>query len=145
MWRRSALGSPVTSFNERYSRGGWIRLLLAGVVVGFLTGFFGIGGGFLVVPVLVLMLGVPMHLAVGTSLLIIALNALWGLSGNLQLGTLDLAVTMPFALGGGAGVLLGTRVAGRLPERLVRNAFALLVAGVAMYTLGRSAPALLAG
>ena len=58
-------------------------------------------------PALVLVLGVPMQLAVGTSLLIIALNALWGLLGNLQLGTLDWSVTLPFALGGGAGVLAG--------------------------------------
>jgi uncharacterized membrane protein YfcA len=145
MLRQRPRGAFGTAFDERYAAAGWVRLVVAGLLVGLLTGFFGIGGGFLVVPALVLVLGVPMHLAVGTSLLIIMFNAVWGLLGNLQLGTLDWSITAPFALGGVAGVLLGGRVAGRLPDRLVRNAFALLIVAVAVYTFSRSAPALLAG
>jgi len=143
MLRRRAVGSPA-AFVERYAAAGWLRLVLVGLGVGLLTGFFGIGGGFLVIPALVVVLGLPMQLAVGTSLLIIALNALWGLIGNLQLGTLDWTLTVLFALGGVAGVLAGGKLAGRLPDRALRVAFALIIVAVAVYTFGRSAAALLA-
>ena len=105
---------------------GWPRLVFIGVGVGFLTGSFGVGGGFLIVPAVVTLLCLPMHLAVGTSLFAIPLNALWGLLGNLRSGTLDWSLTLLFATGGAAGVLLGTRLSNRLPEHALRAAFALL-------------------
>lgn len=144
MLRRRAGGASITSFEERYTAHGWLRLVLVGLGVGFLTGFFGVGGGFLIVPALVLVLGLPMHLAVGTSLLAISLNALWGLLGNLRLGTLDWTLTVLFALGGLAGVLTGGKLSGRLPDRTLRAAFAVLVVGLAAYTFGRSVTTLLA-
>src|SRR5579859_473524 len=88
MLRRGAGGSSAVSFEERYPPAGWARLALVGLGVGFLTGFFGVGGGFLIVPALVVVLGLPMHLAVGTSLIAISLNAAWGLIGNFRMGTL---------------------------------------------------------
>ena len=86
----------------------------------------------------------PMHLAVGTSLLAIALNALWGLIGNLRFGTLDWPLTLLFATGGVIGVLAGGKLAGRLPDRTLRVAFALLIVVVALYTFGRSLATILA-
>jgi uncharacterized membrane protein YfcA len=142
MLRRRAQRPSDADFSERYAPGRWLRLVLTGVGVGLLTGFFGIGGGFLLVPALVLVLGLPMHLAVGTSLLVIALNALWGLLGNLQFGSLDWPLTLLFALGGVLGVLAGGKLAGQLPERALRVAFALIVVAVALCTFGKSAPAL---
>ena len=144
MLRRRAGGASMASFEERYTAAGWLRLVLVGLGVGFLTGFFGVGGGFLIVPALVVVLGLPMHLAVGTSLLAISLNALWGLIGNLRLGTLDWTLTILFALGGLVGVLSGGKLAGRLPDRTLRAAFAVLVVGLALYTFGRSVTTLLA-
>jgi uncharacterized membrane protein YfcA len=117
--------------------------VLVGIGVGFLTGFFGVGGGFLIVPALVLVLGLPMHVAVGTSLVAISLNALWGLLGNLRFGTLDWTLTALFAVGGVVGVLTGGKLAGRLPDRTLRAAFAVLVVGLAVYTFGRSMTSLL--
>jgi uncharacterized membrane protein YfcA len=143
MLRRKAKGASVTAFDERYLPSGWARLVLVGLGVGFLTGFFGVGGGFLIVPALVVLLGLPMHLAVGTSLLVIALNALWGILGNLRFGTLDWTLTLLFAVGGVVGVLAGGKLAGRLPDRSLRVAFALLIVGVAVYTFSRSVTALL--
>src|SRR5262249_3630313 len=131
------------SFEERCEALGCARLVLVGISVGFLTGFFGVGGGFLIVPALVLVLGLPMHLAVGTSLVAISLNALWGLIGNLQFGTLDLTLTALFAIGGVIGVLTGGKLAGRLPDQTLRAAFAVLVVGLAIYTFGRSMTSLL--
>jgi len=144
MVRRRTADASKASFEERCEALGCARLVLVGTGVGFLTGFFGVGGGFLIVPALVLVLGLPMHLAVGTSLVAISLNALWGLIGNLQLGTLDWTLTFLFAAGGIVGVLTGGKLAGRLPERTLRAAFAVLVVGLAIYTFGRSTMTLLA-
>ena len=145
MLRRGAGGVSITSFDERYPARGWIRLVMVGLGVGFLTGFFGVGGGFLIVPALAVLIGLPMQLAVGTSLIAISLNALWGLIGNLRLGTLDWTLTALFAVGGVVGVLTGGKLSGRLPDRTLRGAFALLIVGVALYTFGRSMSALLVG
>jgi hypothetical protein len=141
--RRPAAAKPDT-FDEQYSPRRWLQLGLVGLGVGFLTGFFGVGGGFLIVPALVLVLGVPMHLAVGTSLLAIALNALWGLLGHLRLGGLDWGLTTLFVAGGVAGVVGGGKIAGLLPESTLRRGFAGVIVLVALYTFIRSAVALLA-
>src|SRR5579859_5579215 len=61
MLRRRSRDASVSSFDERYAVGGWLRLGLVGLVVGFLTGFFGVGGGFLIVPALVLVLHLPLR------------------------------------------------------------------------------------
>lgn len=145
MVRRRPVAAALSTFTERYSPSGWARLFAVGLGVGFLTGFFGVGGGFLIVPALAVVVGLPMHLAVGTSLLAIALNSLWGLLGNLRLGTFSLTLTLLFALGGLAGVVTGGNLAGRLPERALRMAFAVLIVGVGVYTFVRSAAALAAG
>lgn len=142
MLRRRAADASATCFDERYPVRGWLRLGLVGLGVGFLTGFFGVGGGFLIVPALMLVLHLPVRLAVGTSLLVIALNAVWGLLGNLRFGTFDWTLTPLFALGGAAGVLAGGRLSGKLPDRAQRTAFAVLVVGIAIYTFGSSVIAL---
>jgi uncharacterized membrane protein YfcA len=144
MLRARSSGARMTSFEERCEAVSCARLVLVGVGVGFLSGFFGVGGGFLIVPAFVLILGLPMPLAVGTSLVAISLNAVWGLIGNLQLGTLDWTLTFLFAAGGIAGVLTGGKLAGRFPDRALRSAFAVVVVGLAMYTFGRSLTTLLA-
>ena len=143
MLRRRSGGTALASFEERCGMIGCARLVLVGMGIGFLTGFFGVGGGFLIVPALVLVLGLPMHLAVGTSLVAISLNALWGLLGNLRFGTFDLTLTALFAAGGIVGVLTGGKLAGRLPDRTLRAGFAVIVFGLALYTFGRSMTSLL--
>src|SRR5438105_3339828 len=97
-----------------------MSLLLAVEALGFgaLIGLsLGPGGCFLIVPALVVVLGLPMRLAVGTSLLAIALNAVWGLLGYLRFGELDWGLPGLFAIGGLFGVVLVGRLAGQLPER----------------------------
>jgi hypothetical protein len=116
----------------RFPRTCWIKVSALGTVVGLLTGFFGVGGGFVIVPALVLILKFPMRLAVGTSLLIIALISIGGLVGHLQFGRFDARLAMLVLLGSAAGILLGTRL-GRAgsPERMTR-AFAFVTIGVAI-------------
>ncbi len=144
MWRRRSAGGALT-FEERYDVRGWARLVSLGLGVGFLTGFFGIGGGFLIVPTLVVVLGMPLQLAIGTSLLAIALNSLWGVLGNVRVGTLDWQLTLLFAAGGVAGTLAGSKLAGRSPDRVLRGAFSALIVSIAFYTLLRSIQGLLRG
>lgn len=145
MLRRRAKAQGAATFDERYTTYGWLRLLGVGTVVGFLTGFFGVGGGFLIVPALVVIIGLPMQVAVGTSLLAIALNALWGLLGHLRFGTLDWGLTAVFVIGGLVGVLAGGKTAGRIPETRLRQGFAVLILLVAAYTFVRSVRTLMLG
>ena len=144
LMRRYPTGAPGAICAERYTLARWARIALVGLGVGVLTGFFGVGGGFLIVPALVLMLGLPTSHAVGTSLLAIALNALWGLLAQLRFGALDLPLTAIFAVGGLLGVMLGGRLAGRLPEYRLRVSFAVVVLATAVYTFARSVAALTA-
>lgn len=145
MLRRRPGTEQATPFAERDSASGWLRLVGVGTGIGFLTGFFGVGGGFLIVPALVVIIGLPMQLAVGTSLLAIALNALWGLLGHLRFGTLDWGLTALFVLGGLAGVLAGGKAAGLVPEARLRQGFAVLILLVAAYTFVRSLRTLIVG
>lgn len=98
-----------------------LRLGLQGIAVGMLTGVLGAGGGFLITPALVLLAKLPLRIAVGTSLLIVALNSLTGFVGDLHHGAHDwpLLITLTgLALG---GVVLGAAVSARLPAALLRR------------------------
>jgi uncharacterized protein len=118
------------------------RALLLGLGLGVLTGFFGVGGGFLIVPALTLGLGLPMRLAVGTSLAVIAANSLAGLVGHLGAGTVEWGLTTLVAAGTIGGALIGSRMAGLVPDRQLRTGFAGLVAAVAIYLIYRNAAVL---
>jgi uncharacterized membrane protein YfcA len=119
-----------------------VTVVVAGTAVGFLTGLFGVGGGFVIVPALALGLKLPMPEAIGTSLLVIAVNSAVALTTRLATTTIDWHITLPFTVAAVAGVLTGGRVAGRLdPERSLRWFAALLVA-VAAYTAIRAGLAL---
>jgi uncharacterized membrane protein YfcA len=107
-------------------RGPWLTVLV-GVVIGTLTGFLGVGGGFLVVPALVLLTGMPMKRAVGTSLLVIALNSAAGLVGHLGEGALDLGQTAAFTVAALLGALAGQRLAARWSAARLRRSFAAFV------------------
>jgi uncharacterized protein len=120
-----------------------LKTIAAGSLVGVLTGFLGVGGGFLVVPALVLVLGLPMADAVGSSLLVIALNAGAGLLGHLHGGSFDWTLVGVFVLAGVAGLALGTRWSLRWPQQRLRRAFATLVLSLAVALLAINLPPLL--
>ncbi len=107
-----------------------------GVGIGLLTGFFGVGGGFAIVPALTLALGVPIRAAIGTSLLVIALNSASALAVRLAHGiTLDWPVVLLFTMGAVVGGLLGDRLARRLSPDSLQRGFAALLFLVATYML----------
>ena len=112
------------------------RLALAGSATGLLSGLFGVGGGFLIVPALVLVASLPMRRAVATSLWVIAIISAVGLLSHLSAGqSLNLQITAGFVLGGlggmGLGILLGRRVAGPT----LQQSFAGMIVVVAMFVL----------
>jgi uncharacterized membrane protein YfcA len=153
MWRRaaqsvapepelgtSASGAVLTT--RRITTTRVLRVAAAGTVVGLLTGFFGVGGGFVIVPALVLALGFPMPEAVGTSLLVIVINSLAALATRLGSGHLEWGVIVPFTIAGLLGVTVGSSLAHRIaPERLVR-VFSLVLVTLAIFTAAHSLVAL---
>ena len=108
------------------------RCLPIGAAVGALTGFLGVGGGFLIVPSLVLLAGIDTKKAVGASLGIIALNSASGLLGQLRFANLDWLLTATFLAVALVGMWLGTTLIGRVSQDGLRRAFAWSVVGVAI-------------
>ena len=111
-----------------------VKIVAAGTVVGFLTGLFGVGGGFVIVPALALVLGFPMAVAVGSSLLVIAVNTAVALAVRAGAGTIEWGTTLVFTVAAIAGVATGERVADRLKPESMQRAFAVLLVAVALYT-----------
>ncbi|MGF1664095.1 MAG: TSUP family transporter [Kineosporiaceae bacterium] len=114
-----------------------VAVVLVAAGIGLVTGFLGVGGGFLVVPALVLLLGVPMNRAVGTSLLVLLVNALAGLGTRLVVPFpgVDLTVTLLVTAGAAVGAVAGALVSHRLPATALRRLFGGLVLAVAVATL----------
>jgi uncharacterized membrane protein YfcA len=108
------------------------RCMLVGFVVGLLTGFLGVGGGFLIVPALMLTAGLDTRMAGGTSLAVIALNAATGLLGQLRYVSIDWTLLAGFLVFAFAGMLAGLAFARRLPENLVRRLFAIALIALAL-------------
>lgn len=113
--------------------------LLIGAAVGVLTGFLGVGGGFLIVPALVLFAGVETKAAVGSSLAIIALNAVGGLAGQLQQVSLDWPLTAMFLGLAMVGMFGGLFVAERVPSESLSKAFGWFVVALALIIGGLAA------
>lgn len=105
----------------------------SGVVVGFLTGLFGVGGGFLIIPALTLLLGLPMATATATSLVVIVINSAAGFTAHLGDATLDLQTAAAFTGAAILGSLAAGRLAPHLPGQKLRRWFAYLVLTVAGY------------
>jgi uncharacterized membrane protein YfcA len=112
------------------------RVLTAGIAVGLLTGFFGVGGGFVIVPVLTLWLGLAFRRAVASSLVIITLTGLAALTSHLLTGARpNLPITAALAASTALGALGGTLVGQRLPQAALGRGFALVVTTVALFLL----------
>lgn len=111
---------------------------LASLGVGLLTGMLGVGGGFMIVPALTLLLAVPMRRAVGTSLLVIALGALAGTVGYLGLVTLPWDFMLLFLAAAAAGTAVGVRLGRVVPVHMLARSFALFLVVVGSFVLYRN-------
>ena len=143
-WTMLRSAPPAEGAPQRH----FVWLLAAGVGVGLITGFVGVGGGFLFVPALVILGGLPMHRAVGTSLAVIALNAASGFIGHyLQLSAANTPIPWSgigmFAVIGTAGSLAGHVVGSRLAHTSLRRVFGVLLIAMCGFVLWRTLPQVL--
>lgn len=119
-----------------------LELFAAGSAVGFLTGLFGVGGGFVIVPTLTLLLGFAMPEAIGTSLLVVAINSAVALLARFGDATIDWTVAGAFTAAAVAGVLVGGRVADRIDAEKSLRLFAAGLVLLALFTGGSAIVAL---
>ena len=115
-----------------------LRCLAIGIAVGGLTGFLGVGGGFLILPALVLFAGLEMKPAIGTSLAIIAVNCVGGLIGQLHYVEFNWRLTLVFLLAAMVGVFIGTANAQQLSVTKLRRTFAWFVVAVGFGLVARN-------
>ena len=142
---RARLDDPIISFSPTFAcqcpRA--LKVLVTATVVGLLTGFLGVGGGFLVVPALVLALALPMEYAAGTSLVVITIPSAAALAVRAGSGTQpDWGLVLLLTAASAAGGVLGARVAARTETRRLAAAFSALVVALAVATAFQALPAL---
>ena len=119
---------------------GLAKIVITGAIVGLLTGILGVGGGFLIVPALVILVGLSFPQAVGTSLVIIAMNSLAGFMGHMGTITPDMGIIVAFVTAGLTGTFAGTTLAQRLQANQLRKAFAVFVIVLALFLLYDNLP-----
>ncbi len=121
---------------------GWGRMghiAAHGIGIGVLTGIVGVGGGFLIVPALVLLSGLPMKLAIGTSLAIVAAKSYAGFAGYFGAVPIDWTTMASFTAVTVLGSFAGTRLASRFSQERLKRSFGLFLVVVATYILIKSA------
>jgi uncharacterized membrane protein YfcA len=143
-WRMLHGGVAPRAAGERHR----VTVVAGGFGVGALSGLVGVGGGFLIVPALVLLAGVPMASAVGTSLAVIALNAFTGFAkylGVLERQSLELDWPLLLAVAGVgiAGSFAGHRLGRRLPQDTLRRLFGVFLVGMGLFIAVETGPRLL--
>jgi uncharacterized membrane protein YfcA len=109
-------------------------VVIAGVGLGFLTGFLGVGGGFLIVPTMVFAFGVSMQTAIATSLLVIAFNSFVSLLTRFATASVDWSVAGAFLAGGIAGSTAASMLVHRLDQRRLKRIFAVFILLVGLFT-----------
>ncbi|WP_405895513.1 sulfite exporter TauE/SafE family protein [Streptomyces sp. NBC_00104] len=114
-----------------------LHVLLDGIVVGLVTGLVGAGGGFLVVPALALLGGLPMTVAVGTSLLVISMKSFAGLAGYLAGMHIDWGFAALVTATAVVGSVIGGLLAGRIPQDALRKSFGWFVAVMGVFVLSQ--------
>ena len=121
----------------------YVQAGASALVVGFLTGFLGVGGGFLIVPALVLALGYSMPVAVGTSLVIISITSAGAFTERLGTGaTIPWEIVVPFTLAAIAGSFAGKVISDKVTATTLTRSFAALLLAVAVYVTVQASMAL---
>lgn len=125
-------GGDDSDAPQRYN---YPLILLEGIVVGALTGLVGAGGGFLIIPALVLLAGLPMKQAVGTSLLIIAAKSLIGFTGDIGVQIIDWPFMLLFTAFAISGIFIGSALSKRISGEKLKPAFGWFVLVMGAYIL----------
>jgi len=120
-----------------------IEAVIAGLGVGVLTGFLGVGGGFLIVPALMFFGRLEIRRAIGTSLAVIFINCVAGIIGHLRFGGFDVALAAMITVPAIGGAFVGTHLAVKSSPAALRKGFAFFVIAVALYLVANNVGALL--
>jgi uncharacterized membrane protein YfcA len=112
-------------------------IALEGSVVGVITGIVGAGGGFLIIPALVLLARLPMKLAVGTSLLIIAAKSLIGFLGDISTQTIDWQMLLIFTGLSVIGIFIGSALSKKINDKALKKGFGWFVLVMGIYIIGK--------
>lgn len=133
---------PACNINDQSGRFIWttkcsISMMVTGAIAGFLSGLVGVGGGFVIVPALQKLSGLPMKSVVATSLAITAVIASTVVAGNAAIGNLNLPIAVPFSLSAVAGMLLGSLVATKVDAKILKKAFAVLALIVSLFMISK--------
>lgn len=108
------------------------QLFITGIIAGVMSGFLGIGGGIIMIPCMVMVLGIPMQTAVGVSLAVIIPTAVMGCLRHHALGNVDWSVFLPLALGAVVGALLGVEIVRLVPAEIAKRIFGILLVVVGL-------------
>jgi len=143
--RRPVLDDPILTFSPTFAcqcpRA--LKVLVTATLVGLLTGFLGVGGGFLVVPALLVALTLPMEYAAGTSLVVITITSGGALLARAGSGIApDWWPVVALTAAAAIGAVIGARIADRADTRRLSSAFTALVLAVAAFTAAQALPAL---
>ncbi len=117
------------------SRSPVIKIILSSMCVGLITGLLGAGGGFMIIPVLILLFHLPMKQAIGTSLLIIALNSLIGFLGDVMNESLNWNLLISLSLISIAGVFIGNKLGEKIASSTLKKGFGWFVLIIGIYII----------
>ena len=124
---KSRFISGVTKSNEKINLKYIVSLLMGGVVVGILTGFFGVGGGFLIVPALVFITAMPIKRAISTSLLVIFVVSVSGFLSHYNSSSMNWYVAVMFIVGGSMGMIFAIKIKSRLNDQILQIIFSIML------------------
>ncbi|RYY56800.1 MAG: sulfite exporter TauE/SafE family protein [Chitinophagaceae bacterium] len=128
---------PETGTHPETAPSRALPVILIGLIIGLITGLLGAGGGFLIIPTLVLFLKIPMKTAVGTSLLVIAINSLFGFLFSLKQFTYDWMLILSFTGLAIIGIFAGSKLSERIPPASLKKGFGWFVMIMGIYIIAR--------
>ena len=121
--------------NKRTIELNYFGITLQGLAIGLLTGLVGVGGGFMIVPALVILLGIDMKVAVGTSLMIMAANSLTGFLGDVFTSTIEWNFLLIFTSISIAGIFIGNAISKKVDGDNLKHGFGWFVLAMGFYII----------
>lgn len=137
MIRNDSEKDLATDTRHHHNQREVLYLILLGLAVGLITGLLGAGGGFLIIPALVLIVGLPMKIAIGTSLIIIAVNSLFGFLFSLKHYEMNWQIILPFTAIAIVGIFVGSLLSDKVPGEKLKKGFGWFILIMGVYIIFR--------